>query len=80
MINTQINEYTPDTSLTQVASYFTIVDNAIKTGDTNKRYNFSSVASTAAAPPIKAGSWCHFTISPVHDNMLVYTFHSFVIR
>lgn len=70
MINTQINEYTPDTSLTQVASYFTIVDNAIKTGDTNKRYNFSSVASTAAAPPIKAGSWCHFTISPVHDNML----------
>lgn len=70
MINTQINEYTPDTSLTQVSSYFSIIDNAIKTGDTNKRYNISSVASTAAAPPIKAGSWTHFTIAPVHDNLL----------
>ena len=69
MINEQINEFTVDEGLTQVASYFNIVDNAVKTGDTNKRYTITSNASTAPSCPFPVGSWTSFVISPQADNM-----------
>ena len=69
MINEHINEFSVDEGLTQIASYFNIVDNAVKTGDTNKRYTISSNASTAPSCPFNIGSWTSFVISPQGDNM-----------
>ena len=69
MINEHINEFATDAGLTQIASYFNVVDNAIKTGDTNKRYTISSNASTAPSCPFPLGSWTSFVISPQGDNM-----------
>ena len=69
MLNEHINEFSVDEGLTQVASYFNIVDNAVKTGDTNKRYTISSNASTAPSCPFNLGSWTSFVISPQGDNM-----------
>ncbi len=69
MINGQLNEFATGENLTQVASYFDIVDNAIKTGDTNKRYSISTNTSTAPNPPFPEGSWTHIHISPTADNM-----------
>ena len=69
MLNEQINEFSVDEGLTQIASYFNIVDNAVKTGDTNKRYTISSNASVAPSCPFNVGSWTSFVISPQGDNM-----------
>ena len=69
MINEQINTFSVDEGLTQVASYFNIVDNAVKTGDTNKRYTISNNASVAPSTPFPIGSWTTVTISPQADNM-----------
>ena len=69
MQNYEINEFAAQSSLTQVASYFDIVDNSVKTGDTNKRYTISTNACNAPACPIKAGGWTSFVISPQGDNM-----------
>lgn len=69
MLNEPINEFTVDEGLTQTASYFNIVDNAVKTGDTNKRYTISSNASTAPSCPFPIGSWTSFVISPQGDNI-----------
>jgi len=69
MLNEHINQFSVDEGLTQIASYFNIVDNAVKTGDTNKRYTISSNASTAPSCPFKLGSWTSFVISPQGDNM-----------
>ena len=69
MQNYEINEFAAQSSLTQVASYFDIVDNAVKTGDTNKRYSISTNACNAPAAPITVGGWTSFVISPQGDNM-----------
>lgn len=70
MINTEVNEFATQSNLTQVASYFNIVEEAIKTGDTNKRYTISTNACNAPGAPFKAGStWTSVVISPVGDNM-----------
>ena len=69
MLNEHLNEFSVDSGLTQIASYFNIVDNAVKTGDTNKRYAISSNASTAPSCPFNIGSWTSFVISPQGDNM-----------
>ena len=69
MLNSQLNDFASAAHLTQVASYFDIVDNAIKTGDTNKRYSISTNTSTAPSPPIPAGSWTNIHIAPTADNM-----------
>jgi hypothetical protein len=52
MQSTQLNEFTPATSLLQVSSYFDLIDNPEKTGDTNKRYTMASNSATAPSPPI----------------------------
>ena len=77
MLNTQINEFTPDAELTQIASYFAIVDNAIKTSDTNKKYKISTNNCEAAPAPFKLGSWCSVPLSPQGQNM-VDLYNSFI--
>lgn len=69
MINGHISDPGYATHLTQVASYFDIVDNAVKTADTNKRYSISTNVSTAPSPPISENSWTHIHIAPTCDNM-----------
>jgi hypothetical protein len=69
MQSTQVNEFSSATSLLQVGSYFDIIDNAVKTGDTNKRYTMSTNSATAPSPPIRNGSFTSFVISPTADNM-----------
>jgi hypothetical protein len=77
MQSTAVNDFTPATSLLQVGSYFDIVDNAVKTGDTNKRYTLSTNSCTAPSPPIKNGSFTSVVISPTADNMCDL-FNSFI--
>ena len=69
MLNSQLNDFASAAHLTQVASYFDIVDNAVKTGDTNKRYSISTNTATAPSPPVPAGSWTNIHIAPTADNM-----------
>ena len=78
MLNGQLNDFGAETHLTQVASYFDIVDNAVKTGDTNKRYSISTNVSTAPSPPIAEGSWTSIHISPTADNMCDLT-NSYIV-
>ena len=60
MINGEINQFTVDSELTQIASYFAIVDNAIKASDTNKKYKISTNNCEAAPAPFKLGSWSQY--------------------
>ena len=69
MLNSQLNDFASAAHLTQVASYFDIVDAAVKTGDTNKRYTISTNTSTAPSPPIAEGTWTNIHIAPTADNM-----------
>ena len=69
MLNGQLSDAGYATHLTQVASYFDIVDAAVKTGDTNKRYTLSTNVSTAPSPPISETSFTHIHIAPNCDNM-----------
>ena len=69
MLNGQISDAGYATHLTQIASYFDIVDNAVKTADTNKRYSISTNVSTAPSPPVQENSWTHVHIAPTCDNM-----------
>ena len=77
MLNTEINEFAIDQELTQTASYFAIVDNAIKTGDTNKIYKISTQQCEAAPAPFPLGSWTTIPLSPQGDNM-VDLYNSFI--
>ena len=70
MINDEINQFSVSNDLTQVASYFSIVDNAIKTGDTNKIYKISTQACEAAPAPFDLGSWTTVPLTPQGDNMV----------
>ena len=69
MLNGQLSDAGYATHLTQIASYFDIVDSAVKTADTNKRYTISTNVSTAPSPPIGENSWTHVHIAPTCDNM-----------
>ena len=69
MLNGQLSDGGYATHLTQIASYFDIVDSAVKTADTNKRYTISTNVSTAPSPPIGENSWTHVHIAPTCDNM-----------
>ena len=77
MINGEINTFSVDQELTQVASYFAIVDNAIKASDTNKKYKISTNNCEAAPAPFKLGSWCSVPLSPQGQNM-VDLYNSFI--
>ena len=69
MLNGQLNDFASASHLTQVASYFDIVDTAVRTGDTNKRYSITTITSTAPSPPIPEGAWTNIHIAPTADNM-----------
>ena len=77
MINGEINEFTVDSELTQIASYFAVVDNAIKASDTNKKYKISTNNCEAAPTPFALGSWCSVPLSPQGQNM-VDLYNSFI--
>ena len=77
MLNGEINEFSVDSELTQIASYFAIVDNVIKASDTNKKYVISTNTCEAAPTPFKLGSWCSVPISPQGQNM-VDLYNSFI--
>lgn len=53
---------------TQVASYFDVVDQAVKMSDTNKKYAIDAQSSYSPGPPIHEGSFTTFIISPTCDN------------
>ena len=69
MINEHLNETSAHAIITQVASYFDAVDNAVKTGDTNKRYAMTTNSCTAPSAPIQNASFTNVVISPTADNM-----------
>ena len=69
MINEHLNETSAHAIITQVASYFDAVDNAVKTGDTNKRYAMTTNSCTAPSAPIQNSSFTNVVISPTADNM-----------
>ena len=68
MLNPEVNHFTTAEATTQIASYFEIVDNAVKIGDTNHRYIIDQQASYAPSAPIHAGSSTIFIISPTCEN------------
>ena len=53
---------------TQIASYFDVVDQAIKMADTNKKYTIDAQSSYSPGPPVQANSFTTFIISPTCDN------------
>jgi len=69
MLNEQINETSAQAIITQVASYLDAVDQAVRVGDTNKRYSVSTNACTSPSAPISNKSFTNVTISPTADNM-----------
>ena len=69
MLNVQIIDCAPDTSLIQVASYFPSLDNAISSSNTNK---INILVLSLLHPLISQNKFgpLHFslfTISPIHD-------------
>ena len=68
-LNNEVFHKTTAEVNTQVASYFTVVDNCLTIGDTNHKYSIESHSCYAPSPPVRAGSSTYFTISPTCDNM-----------
>jgi len=69
MLKEQINETSAHAIITQVASYFDAVDQAVRVGDTNKRYSVTTNACTSSSAPIANGSFTNVIVSPTADNM-----------
>ena len=68
MLNNEVPYNTSADVMGQVSSYFSIVENAVATGDTNKRYTVTPQSCYAPGPPIQARSFTTFLISPSSDN------------
>ena len=68
MINSEQNFRTSGEVITQIASYFDIVDNCIALSDTNKQYTINPQTSYSPSPPIQAGSFTSVIISPTSQN------------
>ena len=68
MINSEVPYNTSADVLGQVSSYFATVENAVATGDTNKRYSITPQSCYAPGPPVQARSFTTFLISPSSDN------------
>ena len=68
MLNQEIPYNTSAEVMGQTSSYFTIVENAVATGDTNKRYTITPQSCYAPGPPVQARSFTTFLISPSSDN------------
>ena len=68
-LNSEVFHKTTAEVNTQIASYFDVVDECIKAGDTNHVYKIDAQSSYAPGPPIQANSFTTFIISPTCDNM-----------
>ena len=68
MFNQEIPYNTSAEVMGQTSSYFAIVDNAVATGDTNKRYTITPQSCYAPGPPVQARSFTTFLVSPSSDN------------
>ena len=68
MLNNEVPYSTSADVMGQVSSYFAVVENAVATGDTNKRYTVTPQSCYAPGPPIQARSFTTFLISPSSDN------------
>ena len=68
MINSEVPYNTSADVLGQVSAYFATVENAVATGDTNKRYSITPQSCYAPGPPVQARSFTTFLISPSSDN------------
>ena len=54
--------------MSQIGSYFTIVDNSVQVGDTNKRYTPTTNTCYGPPCPVQQGSYTNVVISPTADN------------
>ena len=68
MLNSEVPYNVSADVLGQVSSYFATVENAVATGDTNKRYSITPQSCYAPGPPVQARSFTTFLISPSSDN------------
>ena len=67
-LNNEVFHKTSAEVNTQIASYFDVVDQAIKMADTNKKYIIDAQSSYSPGPPVQANSFTSFIISPTCDN------------
>lgn len=73
MLNRQLNEAPHETYVTQVGSYFDVIEQSIGVGDTNKKYHISTNSCYSPSCPITNGSWTSINISPTSDNTIDLT-------
>jgi hypothetical protein len=79
MLNLGLNEVASQTHFTQVSSFFDIVDNMVKVGDTDKKYFMSRVPVTAPPVPISDNGWTTISLMPKGGNMVdLYNSYIFV--
>ena len=68
MQNEYLNEFTPAESIKQVSQYFSIIDNSVQVGDTNRKYIPSNNQASPGGPQAD-NSYITFNISPVGENL-----------
>ena len=68
MLNHEVPHYTSSEAMSQISSYFAAVDNAVATGDTNKRYQPATNTCYGPPVPVQANSYTTLIISPTADN------------
>ena len=68
MQNEYLNEFSPAESIRQVSQYFSIIDEAVQIGDTNRKYTPSKNAATPGGVQQESG-YITFNISPVGENI-----------
>ena len=68
MLEHEVPHNTSAEVLSQVGSYFSIVDNAVQVGDTNKRYTPTTNTGYGPPCPVQQGSYTNVVISPTADN------------
>lgn len=68
MLNNEVPHFTSSEAVSQISSYFTIVDNAVAMGDTNKRYQPTTNTCYGPPVPVQANSYTTLIISPTADN------------
>jgi hypothetical protein len=70
MLNADANDIAPQTHFTQVSSFFDIVDNMVKVGDTDKKYYQAKVPCMAPPTPISDNGWTTISLMPKGGNMV----------
>jgi hypothetical protein len=70
MLNVGVNEVASQTHYTQVSSFFDIIDNMVKVGDTDKKYYQCRVPCTAPPVPITDNGWTTISLMPKGGNMV----------